>query len=186
MLAGDTRNLSEAEFVGAFGKGAERKVWLVVETCKGGDGLVGELLGVIRSSSILPEQFGQLPPAERASALAVAEVAAIPDSQIALLVRTRVGGREVEGAGGVAENLVGLYEDRGAQLYGIQGVIVDVYCEGASADVTRLLEDGDIKRDAGLLGIPAEVVGGRRPGSTGACAKDIWVSVELLPGHADT
>ena len=186
LFTRDTGNFGEAELIGALGERAKREVGLIVEAQEGADSLVGELLGVVRRGAILPEQLSQLPPAEGASALAVAEVLAVPDSQVALLIGAGVGGGEVEGTGSVVEDMVRFYEDRGAQLHRTQRVIIDIHREGTAADVARLLKDGNVEGNAGLLSIPAEVIGGRGPGSTGACAKDIWVSVELLPGHGDT
>lgn len=56
---------------------------------------------------------------------------------------------QIEGVGGVDEDVVYGHEDAGAELDGLGGRVVRVDGRAAAANVRRAVKDGDIKRDGG-------------------------------------
>lgn len=169
LLPSQARDFSETQLISLLRERAEGEVRRAIELQEGGDSLIRELLRVIRGGAILPKQLRQLPPAPGFRVLPVVEVVAVPDGQVALFIRARVSGGEVELLGGVEQDVVGLHENGGAKLNRVEWVVVDVHRQSPTADVVGLLEDGDVQGNAGFFGIPAEMVGRGGPGRTGAC-----------------
>lgn len=153
----------------------------VVEFREGGNSPFHELLRVIRGRAILPEQLGQLPPSPGFRVLPVDEGVAIPDGEVTLLISAGLGCCEIESLRGVVENLVGLYEYGRPKLDRVERVIIYVYRQSPAAYATRLLKDGNIEGNAGLVGIFAEMVGGGGSSCTGACDEPMLARVHLQP-----
>ena len=182
LLSSKLGRLGEAEHEGCRGEGPKGKVRRLVHLEVGGHRRLHESLQPGWRPAVLEVKAPRVPPERRAVVLVVDKALAVPDAQVAGVLRGRVLERQAKVLAEAVQDLALTAEEGRAELDGLQGAAVAIDGQGPAADAVRSLKDGDAERDIALGCVLGEVVGGRRAARSGALSMLVTVrSSEKTP-----
>lgn len=172
-------NLHQIQLVRPGRQRSKREIRLLIQLEELANHLLDQIDSSVRAHAVPPPELARIPPPGRAIRGLVDEAVAVPNgSDIVLATGRAVIGADgqVEILGAIVHDVVDAYENRSAQLNGLQRIIKCADGQRPAANPSRFLKDGDVDFDICFICILSQMVRSRRPGSSSSCG--IW----LVPG----